>query len=447
MAMTLLVLLVLGGYALYVMSPEERTRLFRAVMPALRDLKVAATHRRPECEAFREAMRARTRWALVTPALIALNVTVFIVMLRGGGVLSDPETLVGWGGNFGPRTTNGEWWRLVASMFVHSGMLQLLVNAATLLQIGLILERLVGRLAFATVYITAGIFAGLMSLSAYPVAVSAGASGAIFGLYGLLLASLIWGRFHRSAVTIPPHTLKRLAPAAAAFILYSMANDGLAFSAEITGLVAGFLSGAVVWGLVLASGARDRTPDPRWVAGAMAATVVIAVASAVPLRGIADVKPEMERVVALEDRTSRAYATAAEGFRKGRITADALARLIDRTIMPELQAADARVKAFDRVPPEHQPLVADAEEYLRLRAESWRLRAEGLRRMNAPRPREAGGTDWEAGARSRLRAETQHNVDGLLRGRAEGTERASLEVLQRIKPVDQKLTLAGDRQP
>jgi rhomboid protease GluP len=437
MAMTLLVLLVLGGYALYVMSPEERTRLFRAVMPALRELKVAATQRRPECEAFREAIRARTRWALVTPALVALNVAVFVVMLRGGGVLSDPETLVGWGGNFGPRTTNGEWWRLVASTFVHSGMLHLLVNVASLLQMGLILERLVGRLAFATAYITAGIFASLMSLSAYPVAVSAGASGAVFGLYGLLLASLIWGVLHRSALTIPLHTLKRLGPAAAVFILYSMANDGLAISAELTGLAAGFLWGVVLWGLVLASGARDRQLQPRWLAGAIAATAVIAVASAVPLRGIADVKPEMERVVALEDRTSRAYATAAEGFRKGRITAEALARLIDRTIMPELQAADARVKAIDRVPHEHQPLVADAEEYLRLRAESWRLRAEGLRRMNTPRPREAG-TDWESSTRSRLRAETQHNVDGLLRGRAEGTERASLEVLQRIRPVDQK---------
>jgi membrane associated rhomboid family serine protease len=222
--MTLVVLLVLGGYALYVLSPDERTRLLRAVRPALRELKDAATHRRPECEAFREAIRARTPWALVTPALIALNVTVFVVMLRGGGVLTDPETLVSWGGNFGPRTTNGEWWRLVASMFVHSGMLHLLVNVACLFQIGLILERLVGRLAFATVYITAGTFAGLMSLSAHPVAVSAGASGAIFGLYGLLLASLIWGLLRRSAVTIPLHTLKRLGPAAAVFILYSMAS-------------------------------------------------------------------------------------------------------------------------------------------------------------------------------------------------------------------------------
>src|SRR2546425_3302836 len=185
MALTLVVLIVLGGYALYVLRPEERTRLRRAVMPALRELKDAATHRRPECEAFREAIRARTRWALVTPVLIALNVTIFVVMLRGGGVLGDPETLVGWGGNFGPRTTNGEWWRLVASMFVHSGMLHLLVNLVGLMQIGLILERLVGPWVFATVYVTAGTLTSLVSLSAHTAAVSVGASGAIFGLYGL----------------------------------------------------------------------------------------------------------------------------------------------------------------------------------------------------------------------------------------------------------------------
>jgi rhomboid protease GluP len=437
-AMTLLLLIVVGGFGLYVSTPEERTRLLRAVMPALRQLKDAATHRRPECDAFRDAIRARTRWALVTPALIAMNVTIVVVMLRGAAALSDPVTLVGWGANFGPRTTNGEWWRLVASMFVHSGMLHLLVNIVALLQIGLILERLVGRLAFAAVYITAGTFASLVNLSAHPLAVSVGASGAIFGLYGLLLASLIWGLLRRSAVTIPLHTLKRLGPAAAVFILYSMANDGLAISAELTGLVAGFLWGVVLWGLVLASGASDRKPQGRWVAAAMAATIVIAVASAVPLRGIADVKPEMERVVALEDRTARAYATAADGFRKGRITAEALARLIDRTIMPELQAADARVRALDRVPDEHQRLVADAQEYLRLRYESWRLRAEGLRQMNVPPPREVGRTDLASDARWRLRAEAQHRTNGLTLGKAEGTERASLEALQRIRPADQK---------
>ena len=65
---------------------------------------------------------------LVTPALVALNVTVFLIILVGPGALADPQTLVGWGGNFGPRTTNGEWWRLVTATFVHSEMLPILVR-------------------------------------------------------------------------------------------------------------------------------------------------------------------------------------------------------------------------------------------------------------------------------------------------------------------------------
>src|SRR6202035_2476066 len=99
----------------------------------------------------------------------------------GAGALSDPQTLVGWGASFGPRTTNGEWWRLVTSMFVHSGMLQLLVNVGGLVSIGFMLERLVRRPAFAAVYFAAGVLASLVSLSVHPMAVSAGASGAIFG--------------------------------------------------------------------------------------------------------------------------------------------------------------------------------------------------------------------------------------------------------------------------
>jgi len=427
--MILVLILVLGGFGLYVMSPEERTRLLRSVIPALRELRKGATRRRPECEAFREALRARTPWALVTPGLVALNVTVFVFMLRGAGALGDAGTLVSWGGNLGTRTTNGEWWRLLTSIFLHSSMLHLLVSVAALVQLGLILERLVGPFVVVAVYVTAGTFASLVSISARPLTVSVGDSGAIFGLYGLLIASSLWGMYHRSAMTIPLHTVKRLGPSAAMFVLYSLASDSLPVSAGLTGLVAGF-----AYGLVLARGVADRKEQPRWVGAAMGVTLAIAVAAAVPLRGIADVKPEMERVVALEDRTARAYQTAAEGFRKGRITAEALALLIDRTIMPELQAADARVKALDRVPLEDQPLVANAEEYLRLRTESWRLRVEGLR--NKTTPREAG-TDWESAGRARLRAETQHKVDGLLRGKAEGTERASLEALEKIRPVDQ----------
>ena len=104
------------------MTPEERTRLTSRALASARQVKDAATHRRPELEEFREALDARARRAIVMPAIVALNVAIFVFMLFGAGALADPHTIVGWGGSFGPRTTNGEWWRLVTATFVHPGM-------------------------------------------------------------------------------------------------------------------------------------------------------------------------------------------------------------------------------------------------------------------------------------------------------------------------------------
>jgi hypothetical protein len=97
---------------------------------------------------------------------------------------------------------------------------------------------------------------------------------------------------------------------------------------------------------------------------------------------LTDVRPEIAQVVALEGRTAGVYEKAVEQFKLGAMTAEALALVIDRTIMPDVQAARARLKALGRVPKEHQPLVANAEEYLRLRDDSWRLRARALRKAN-----------------------------------------------------------------
>jgi hypothetical protein len=166
---------------------------------------------------------------------------------------------------------------------------------------------------------------------------------------------------------------------------------------------------------------------------------------ALPLRGVADVRPEIARVVAVEDRTASAYQAAVDRFKSGRNTAEALAQLIDRTIMPELQAEGVRLKALDKVPPEHQPLVADAKEYVRLRSESWRLRSEGLRKTSVPARREAGKKDRPSNESPRARAEAQHRASMMTMGKAEGTERASLEALQRIKPANTGASGRADR--
>ena len=396
----LILLIVVAGVALSAMSAEERARLGRTALAAIREAKDVVAERRRQPEPFRDALRARTRWAMVTPALVVLNMTIFVRMLFDSGALGDPGTLVAWGGSIGPRTTNGEWWRLVTSLFVHTGLLQLVVNMLGLLQIGLLLERLVGRVALVAVYVLAGVFASLVSLSASPVDVSVGASGAIFGMYGLLLAPAIWSLFNRSAVTIPLKTARRLIPAAAVFLLY----NGLQGRPDRAGFLVGFACG-----LALARGIGERKPAARRVAVAMGATAAIAIAAAVPLRGVTDARPEMARVVAVEDRTAGAYETVRDRFTQGRVAAGKLIELIDGTIVPELEEARARLKALDGVPDVHQPMVAHAEEYLRLRDESWRLRADGLRKTNL-----------------------------LTLRKADDRERAALRIIKRLRPADQQ---------
>ena len=80
-------------------------------------------------------------------------------------------------------------------------------------------------------------------------------------------------------------------------------------------------------------------------------------------------------------------------------------------------------------------LVANAADYLRLRSESWRLRADVLRKTNALSPKDADAVDAGSGSNSRLRAEAQYKAYMVTRGKAEGSERASLEALQKIAPA------------
>jgi hypothetical protein len=95
-----------------------------------------------------------------------------------------------------------------------------------------------------------------------------------------------------------------------------------------------------------------------------------------------------------------------------------------------LQAADARLAALSGVPPEHQPIVADAREYLRLRCASWRARAEAIRKTYGNQPDRPAGVE-EAAWHSQL--EKRFRADNAARGTAEAAERASSDALQRIK--------------
>jgi membrane associated rhomboid family serine protease len=422
--LSLLGLLVFLGLVFAAMAPDARDRLRDGVEEAARTLRHDLARGRPEREQFRQSLRARARWALVTPGLVAVSVALFALMAAGPGALADPGTIVGWGGNYWLRTRNGEWWRVITSMFVHTGVLHLLVNVAGLAQIGLILERLVGRLIVLAVFLTAGVFANLVNLSTHLMATGVGASAAIFGLYGVLVAAAVWSIRHPAAPTIPFAVVKTLVPAAAVFVLYNLFDGSLGGAAELTGLLAG-----LVFGTLLIRAVSDGKPSERRLAWVSAAAVVVAVVSAIPLRGITDVQPELERTFTVEARTAADFRQAAERVKKGAADSDALVLLIDRTILPELDAAAARLTALDSVPEDHQPLVADAQEYARLRSESWRLRAGWLLKAgNVPR---------------RGSEAAQYRDSNRAIALAEETERAALEALERVRLAGQRPTLAA----
>ena len=380
------------------------------------------------CDQFHAALRTRQPHAFVTTALVSLSAAMFICAACGPGQLADAQTLISWGASVGPRTTNGEWWRLIASIFVHAGLLHLLINMAALVQLGVILERLVGRVLFGAVYIAAGIFANLAAVAAYPVDLSIGASASIFGLIGLLLTTSMWLHRDRSELRLPSTVVKRLIPVIAVFVVSNLFSADMPFRAETSGLTVGLVAG-----LVLTARVHRAQPPLRRIVAAAALAVVLAITYAIPVRGIADVRPEVGGLFALEQRTASAYAGAVERFRKGGMTSEALAKTIAGAIVPELQAAEAHLKSVRGVPTIHGPLVADAVDYLHLRTQSWNLRAEGLRMLARVPAQDRPNANLIASARTREHATASYRATTTTLSKAEAAERASLAALERTR--------------
>ncbi|GAB3587624.1 rhomboid family intramembrane serine protease [Hymenobacter daeguensis] len=135
-----------------------------------------------------------SRRFLTTPLLIDTCLLVFGLMVLSGVSASDPtgRDLTHWGSNLSDLTLHGQPWRLVTCLFVHAGLSHLLLNMFSLWLLGLLVEDRVGPLRLAMVYLASGIGGSLASLWWHTGGInSVGASGAIFGLYGLLLVLLV----------------------------------------------------------------------------------------------------------------------------------------------------------------------------------------------------------------------------------------------------------------
>jgi rhomboid protease GluP len=192
--------------------------------------------------------------AVVTPVLVGACVLVYLAMVARGVSPTDPDAnaLLKWGASFGPSVAiDGEHWRLLSCIFLHFGIIHLGLNMWCLLDVGPLVERFFGHLGFAAIYLLSGLGGALMSLVVHPLGVSAGASGAIFGIIGALLGFLVV----RSG-DVPLAILRPMQKSTLAFVGYNVVFGLIIpkvdMAAHLGGLAAGFIAG-----LLLAVGKAD----------------------------------------------------------------------------------------------------------------------------------------------------------------------------------------------
>jgi rhomboid protease GluP len=342
--------------------------------------------------ALAELTRGGAAAARATLALIAANAVVFAVLLwHGAGLWHAPtEVQLAWGANFGPATQDGGWWRLASAMFMHFGLLHLALNGWALWDVGRIVERLLGPWRLVAAYLGSGLAGNLLSLVVQGNdAVSAGASGAIFGLYGVLLVVLASERQRFDA-----HEFRWLFGAAALFAAVALSLGffvrGIDNAAHGGGLAAGALLGVL---LRRPLGARRVPRRERALAGAALATAVAALVVELPAPryryGEELAAREAIRAFAAEERVLgerwREILQEAEGQ-----SFDALAGHIDEGIAAEYADSFEQLSALrlDAGAPSAAALER-LRRYAQQRSEASHALAEALRRGDEAAVQEA----------------------------------------------------------
>jgi len=226
----------------------------------------------------------------ITPSLIAINVLVFLAMILRGSSVWNPsgQQLVDWGALFGPLTLSDQWWRLFSSMFLHIGIVHLALNMWCLWNLGILAESLLGRWTYLASYLATGAGAGLLSLAVKPLQVSAGASGAVFGLAGVLITGLYF-----SKLAVPRSALQGTIRSVGLFAFYNLiigfSIPAINNTAHLGGLGTGLLLGLAMAPVL------SRPRDQR----ATGNLAIIIVASLLLVGGFLTVRHLQEHIVSI----------------------------------------------------------------------------------------------------------------------------------------------------
>ncbi|HYO13813.1 MAG TPA: rhomboid family intramembrane serine protease [Thermoanaerobaculia bacterium] len=179
------------------------------------------------------------RTPATTVLLVAILLGFGLELLTGGVTGSLSEA----GANYAPAVAGGQYWRLVTSMFLHGGILHLALNGWALYQLGGLFEIWLGSVRLLVVYFASGI-AGSIASVLWTEGPSVGASGAIFGLLGALIAFLL--RRHEALTPGAKSLLMQLVMWAVINVFFGFSTPGIDNAAHLGGCAAGLLLGLVL---------------------------------------------------------------------------------------------------------------------------------------------------------------------------------------------------------
>lgn len=326
-----------------------------------------------------------------TSILIGVNLLVFATMLWNGAGLwhSDNGVQLAWGANFGPATKDGEWWRLGSALFLHFGLFHLAMNMLSLWDGGRLVERMFGTGRFLLIYCASGLAGNLLSLIAQgDRAVSGGASGAIFGVYGAFMG-FVW--LYRDSLR--RSEFKRLFWGAAIFsaitIVLGLQVTGIDNAAHVGGLLGGILAGLAL-ARPLDSAPRPSLVGQRLAGGAYVLILVLLIVNipAPRYRWSEEVRAQEEISAFLgEDaRISVRWGAILGRARDEGASFDQLAGQIESQIADQYEDSFeqlARVQLGAAAP--SAPTLAALREYAELRRDASRALVEGLRSQDQKR--------------------------------------------------------------
>lgn len=184
----------------------------------------------------RENFKQYIRLYPVVSSLIAINLIVYLLTLIPGF----GRNLLYMGMSVNALIAQGEWWRIITSMFLHLGFTHVLFNMFSLFLFGPELEKIAGKMRFLTIYFLAGIFGIAASfLIEDPTYASVGASGAIYGMFGAFAALVYYTRH------LFPQLKQIILPLIVVSVIMTFLMPNINITAHLGGLITGFILGFV----------------------------------------------------------------------------------------------------------------------------------------------------------------------------------------------------------